>query len=318
MVSKLKRLRERGGSSPTRDQPTLTDDWQQKFIDYLRTECHLAENTVMAYGRDIKRLLAWLPNKSVNRIAMPDLVEFIEHLQQASLKPSSISRSIVATRMFFKYLQLEGIIRDNPSELLATQKTWDRIPKAISPTAVENFLTAPRKVDRFWQRDRAILELLYATGCRVSEVCNLLLANVRLTEGYCLVEGKGSKQRMVPIGKRAIAAIECYLEQSRQELIGERSHDASPWLILSRTGRRLRREAVWELVKRYAQRAEIDPDVSPHTLRHSFATHMLSGGADLRQIQELLGHASIQTTQIYTSVDSSRLKRIHQQFHPRA
>jgi integrase/recombinase XerD len=318
MVSKLKQLRERGGSSPTRDQPALTDDWHHKFVDYLRTECHLAENTVMAYGRDIKRLLTWLQNKSVNRIAMADLIEFIEHLQQAQLKPASISRAIVATRMFFKYLQLEGIIQDNPSELLATQRNWDRIPKAISPTAVENFLTAPCKVDRFWQRDRAILELLYATGCRVSEVCNLLLANARLQDGYCLVEGKGSKQRMVPIGQRAVAAIESYLAESRHELAGERPADTTPWLILSRTGRRLRREAVWELVKRYALRAEIDPDVSPHTLRHSFATHMLSGGADLRQIQELLGHASIQTTQIYTSVDSSRLKRIHQQFHPRA
>ncbi len=318
MGSKLKRLRENGGTPSQTSKPAVSSNWHQKFTDYLRTECHLADNTVQAYGRDLKRLLGWLGRTPVNRIRLPDLSEFVASLQAEKLAPASISRAIVTARMFFKYLQLEGVIQDNPSELLTTQGMWQRIPKAITPAAVDRFLAAPRKFDTLGQRDRCILELLYATGCRVSEVSNLLLANVQLESGYCLVEGKGSKQRMVPIGERAVTAIGEYLQDLRPQLLGGRDPEKVSWLILSRTGRRLRREAIWELVKRYALRADIDPEISPHTLRHSFATHLLSGGADLRQIQELLGHASIQTTQIYTQLESSRLKRIHHQFHPRA
>lgn len=317
MVSKLQRLRQQGIPA-AKVEPTPSSDWHQRFTDYLRSECHLADNTVLAYGRDLKRLLTWHAGKPLSQLRLADLTDFVASLQAEKLAPASISRAIVTTRMFFKYLQLEGVVQDNPSELLQTQKMWQRIPKAITPAAVERFLSAPRKYDTYWQRDRCILEMLYATGCRVSEVANLLLANVHVEEGYCLVEGKGSKQRMVPIGAQAQIAIRTYLAELRLQLLGEHDGEKIPWLVLSRTGKRLRREAIWELVKRYALRAEIDPDISPHTLRHSFATHMLSGGADLRQIQELLGHASIQTTQIYTQVDTSRLKRIHQSFHPRA
>ncbi len=318
MASKLKRLRERAGSPTEAPRQDHSHDWQQKFEDYLRSECHLAENTVQAYRRDIKRFCEWLGSKSLRALRLPDLSGFIEWLQASELAEASVARTVVAVRMFFKYLHLEGVVTDNPTALLATQRTWQRIPKAISPAAVERFLDAPRKYDTYWQRDRCILELLYATGCRVSEVSNLLLDDVYRKEGYCQVEGKGSKQRIVPIGRRAIESIDLYLQDLRSELRGSRTPDHAPWLILSRTGRRLRREAIWELVKRYALRAGLDPKISPHSLRHSFATHMLSGGADLRQIQELLGHASIQTTQIYTQVDTSRLRKIHQQFHPRA
>jgi len=318
MGSKLKRFRASGNTSTRPEVLSHDQDWHLRFTDYLRTECHLAENTVLAYGRDLKRFLIWLGHKHVNQVQLSDLSDFFATLQNDQLAASSISRAIVSTRMFFKYLQLEGVVQDNPSELLASQKQWDRIPKAISTAAVDRFLAAPARYDTFGQRDRAILELLYATGCRVSEVSNLLLANVRLSEGYCLVEGKGSKQRMVPIGSQAVTAIEEYLHDLRPKLIGDRDPERAGWLLLSRTGKRLRREAIWELVKRYALRSDIDPGVSPHTLRHSFATHMLGGGADLRQIQELLGHASIQTTQIYTHVETSRLRKIHKQFHPRA
>ncbi len=320
MASKLRELREKGrsASAPVQaagEQTSLL----LKFTEYLRTECHLANNTILAYSNDLRRFLGWVEKtKPLSQLRLADLSEFIGALSADGLAPSSASRAIVAVRMFFKYLQLEGIIQDNPSELLTTQRTWQRIPKAITPATVDRFLNAPKLHDALGIRDRAILELLYATGCRVSEVCDLLLANVHLNEGYCMVEGKGSKQRMVPLGEKAALAIEVYKRELRRDLMGNRLPEATPWLILSRTGKRLRREAVWELVKRYALRADIDPNVSPHTLRHSFATHMLCGGADLRQIQELLGHASIQTTQIYTSVESSRLKRIHQEFHPRA
>jgi integrase/recombinase XerD len=319
MSSKLRKLRESGTSSAAPAPPTnAVSDWYTRFTDYLRSECHLADNTVAAYGRDLRRLQVWAAGKQLPKLQLADLSEFIAYLQREKLAATSISRIIVATRILYKYLQLEGAVQDNPSELLHTQTVWQRIPKAISPAVVDQFLSAPCQVDLFWQRDRCILELLYATGCRVSEVSNLLLSNLHLNEGYCLVEGKGSKQRMVPIGRRAQEAVGLYLQALRPQLMGSRSAQQCPWLILSRTGRRLRREAIWELVKRYANRAEIDPAVSPHTLRHSFATHLLSGGADLRQIQELLGHASIQTTQIYTQVDPSRLKKVHRQFHPRA
>lgn len=318
MSSKLRRLRENGGLNKAELRAATTQPWPARFIDYIRSECHLAENTVKAYGSDIDRLFLWLAGKPPQKLRLADLSEYVSWLQQQQLAPSSISRAIVATRMFFKFMQLEGVLQDNPSELLQTLKTWERIPKAITPAAVSRFLDAPRKYDTFWQRDVCILELLYATGCRVSEVSNLLISNVHVKEGYCVVEGKGSKQRIVPIGDRAKMAIELYCSELRPQMLSEKSTEVPPWLILSRTGKRLRREAIWELVKRYALRADVDPDISPHTLRHSFATHMLSGGADLRQIQELLGHASIQTTQIYTQVETTRLKRIHREFHPRA
>ncbi len=316
--SKLKKLRAAGMIAPRPGPSDQTVDWYVRFTDYLRSECHLAENTVTAYGRDLRRLQKWAAGKALAKLQLSDLSEFIASLQQEKLAATSISRAIVATRIFYKYLQLESVIRDNPSELLQTQTVWQRIPKALTPATVDRFLSSPCRLDAYWQRDRCILEMLYATGCRVSEVSNLLLSNVHLKEGYCLVDGKGSKQRMVPIGSRARTAISDYIAESRPQLARDLSQERCPWLILSRTGRRLRREAIWEIVKRYALRADIDPSVSPHTFRHSFATHLLSGGADLRQIQELLGHASIQTTQIYTQVDSSRLKRVHQQFHPRA
>jgi integrase/recombinase XerD len=318
MPSKLKNLLKAGTRGVTPAPQAETADWGTRFSDYLRSECHLAENTVRAYGRDLQRLQRWAAGRLLTKLKLPDLSQFVESLQREGLAPTSISRMIVATRMFYQFLQLEGLVRDDPAELLQTQSVWQRLPKSISPSAIDRFLTAPCRVDPYWQRDRCVLEMLYATGCRVSEVSHLLLVNVHLTEGYCLVDGKGSKQRMVPIGASAKQAVQDYLSQTRNKLLGNRPAEQSPWLILSRSGRRLRREAIWEMVKRYALRAEIDPKISPHTLRHSFATHLLSGGADLRQIQELLGHASIQTTQIYTQVDSSRLIRVHRQFHPRA
>jgi integrase/recombinase XerD len=178
-------------------------------------------------------------------------------------------------------------------------------------------LSAPRTADGWWLRDRAILELLYATGCRVSELSSLKMRDLHLKERYCVCHGKGDKQRVVPLGRRAIVAVERYLQEERPKLVMRRS-PACEMVILSPRGTALRRERIWELIKRYALCAGIPAEISPHSMRHSFATHLLAGGADLRQVQEMLGHASIATTQIYTHVDHSRLKKVHQQFHPRA
>ncbi len=314
-ISKLKKIRQTAECSPKDDS---IGNWIERYTTYLRTECHLADNTIQAYRRDLEHFREWLKGRSPTVLKIQDLGEFVGFLTGRKLAAPSVSRHIVAIRMFFKFLQLEGAIQDSPAELLASQKMWQRIPSTISTSAISRFLDSPKPYDPIWQRDRAILELMYATGCRVSEVCDMLLNNVHLDEGYCLAEGKGDKQRMVPLGQRAIATVRIYLDELRPTLAKSKDIATVPWLVLSRTGKRLRREAIWELVKRYAIRAEIDPDVSPHTLRHSFATHLLAGGADLRLIQEMLGHASIQTTQIYTQVEPSRLKRVHSQFHPRA
>jgi integrase/recombinase XerD len=315
-ISKLKKLKQNAVDAPNPAETMA--GWIERYTVYLRSECHLAENTVQAYRRDLEHMKEWLDGRSPTQLTISDLTDFAAFLKNKQLAATSISRHIVAIRMFFKFLQLESAITDNPAELLTTPKVWQRVPVVLSVSQVDRFLSAPHRSDQNGVRDRAILELMYATGCRVSEVCDLLLANVNLVDGYCQAEGKGSKQRMVPLGERAIEAIEIYLRDQRPRLAAGKLPADIPWLLLSRSGQRMRREAIWELIKRYAKRAGVDGDVSPHTLRHSFATHLLGGGADLRMIQEMLGHATIQTTQIYTQVENSKLKKVHNQFHPRA
>lgn len=291
--------------------------WSEAYTDYLRSECHLAENTVMAYSRDMRRFTRWLGKRSVASLTIAELSDFVGFLSSENLAPPSIARHIVAVKMFFRYLQLEGVLVDNKVELLGSQKLWQRVPSVLSPREVEQFLNGPKRIEIYYYRDRALLEMLYATGCRASEISGLRLRDLRLTEKYCKCQGKGSKQRIVPLGVGAIEAMDSYLKNQRPRLAAVRP-DEDDWVFLSRGGRRLRREAIWELVKKYALIAGVSVSISPHTLRHSFATHLLAGGADLRQVQEMLGHASIATTQIYTHVDQSRLKKVHNQFHPRA
>jgi integrase/recombinase XerD len=272
---------------------------------------------VEAYNRDLRRFREWLAGRQVPELTIQQLSDFAAWLHTHNLAPASIARHLASLKVFFRYLQLEGILQENLAELLGSQRLWERIPKVLSPQMVNRFLTAPNTDDTHWHRDRAILELLYATGCRASELSNLKTRDVHLDEAYCRCHGKGDKERIVPLGRMGAEAVREYLDTDRP-LLAARCATPPEWLILSRRGRRLRREAIWELVKKYAARAGISPDISPHTLRHSFATHLLAGGADLRQVQEMLGHASIATTQIYTHVDQSRLKRVHRKFHPRA
>ena len=287
------------------------------FLRYLASECHLAENTVAAYDRDLRRFFAWLGGRRVASLSVSDLSGYPAWLKEAGLSPSSVSRHIASLRVFFRFLQLEGLLKDSQADLLSAQKLWQRIPTVLSPAQVAKLLAVPQKGDAHWRRDRAILELLYATGCRVSELSKLRLKDVHLNERYCVCHGKGDKQRVVPLGGKAIAAVESYLKIERHRLAARRDPE-STYLILSSRGRRLDRKRIWELLKHAAAMAGITDDLSPHSLRHSFATHLLSGGADLRQVQEMLGHASIATTQIYTHVDATRLKKVHAEFHPRA
>jgi integrase/recombinase XerD len=291
--------------------------WLEAFVQYSAGECHLAENTVAAYRRDLTRFFQWLAERSIPALTIRELADYTGWLHERKLAPSSIARHIVSLKVFFRYLQLEGALQENLAELLGSQKLWERVPKVLSAEQIRRLFEAPRRSDPYWRRDRALLELLYATGCRASELSNLRMRDMHLDEGYCICRGKGDKERMVPLGRRAAEAVEAYLQHERGELAAK-SSSAPDWVILSYRGRRLRRERIWELLKRYALRVGAPPEVSPHTLRHSFATHMLSGGADLRQVQEMLGHASIATTQIYTHVDMARLKAVHGKFHPRA
>jgi integrase/recombinase XerD len=222
---------------------------------------------------------------------------------------------------------------DNPAKLLGSPKLWERMPKILSPGQVAELLLAPEEAsDKLWRRDRAILEFFYATGCRCSELVNLKLLDIHEAEGYCLCTGKGNKQRAVPLRDRAVTAFRSWMKEERETVLGRRreennayfpvSHkDADapkvPWAFLSFKGYKMRREAMWNLIKKYADRIGAPPETSPHTLRHSFATHRLAEGVDLRMIQEILGHESIMTTQLYTHVDMTRLKKIHAECHPR-
>lgn len=287
------------------------------FKNYLTTERGMSENTVLAYGRDLARFVGWAERQKLPDHLHPelsDLVRYLGFLHDEKLAPPSVARHIVALRMFYRYLRYEERTGESAVDLLSSPKLWERIPQVLSPESVEALLNAPRAQDRFHLRDRAILELLYATGCRASEVVNLTVDQLNLDANFLRCIGKGNKERVVPLGRPAVAAIRDYLGDCRGVL------DAPPRtgkLFVSKSGKPLGRVTLWRIVTKYCKRAGLPIGVSPHTLRHSFATHLLAGGADLRAVQEMLGHASITTTQHYTHVDRNRLKQLHRKFHPR-
>ncbi len=285
------------------------------FRHYLRSERGMADNTVQAYGRDLERFANWaalIRFTGYSKPTLKDLARYVAFLHDEKLAPPSIARHLVSLKMFYRFLKMEERADASAVDLLGSPKLWERIPQVLSPSAVDELLQSPQPGDRFYLRDKAILETLYATGCRASEVVSLKLADLYLDSAFCKCLGKGSKQRVVPLGRPAIAALRAYLAGPLDVLIRDRTN-----VFVSKTGRPLSRIFLWALVKKYCQRAGLSRKASPHTLRHSFATHVLAGGADLRTVQELLGHASIQTTQHYTHVDRDRLKAIHKQFHPR-
>jgi integrase/recombinase XerD len=226
-----------------------------------------------------------------------------------------VARHLVALKMFYRFLRMEERAKESAVDLLSSPALWERIPQVLSPEAVEKLLASPLPIDRFYLRDRALLETLYATGSRASEVVGLRMEDLHIDSAFCKCHGKGGKQRVVPLGRPAIEVLRAYLSEQRPKLTN--AVPDSTWVFVSRGGRPLSRIMLWVLVKKYVRRAGLNIKVSPHTLRHSFATHLLSGGADLRTVQELLGHANIRTTQHYTHVDRDRLKDIHRQFHPR-
>jgi integrase/recombinase XerD len=305
-------------SSEGKQQPGLAEDLTA-FRHYIQAERSLAGNTVKAYGRDLDRFALWVAQGGLAdhlRPTIRELSHYVSHLREENLAPPSVARHLVALKMFYRFLRLEERVQENTADLLSSPTLWERIPHVLSPASVEKLLAAPVPLDRFFLRDRALLETLYATGSRASEVVGLKLCDLYLDSRFCKCLGKGNKQRVVPLGEPAILALKEYLGISRPELV--RSAPEAPWVFISRGGKVLTREMLWNLVKKYTKRAGLNSRVSPHTLRHSFATHLLAGGADLRTVQELLGHANIRTTQHYTHVDRDRLQGIHKKFHPRA
>lgn len=288
------------------------------FLHYLMAECGASPHTLAAYRSDAMKFTRWMARSGVpvQSIQLKLLSDYVDWLAGQGLAPASISRHIASLSTYLRFLMIEGKLEENPARLLRAPAVWDRLPTVLGPAAVERLLEAPSGQSILGRRDRAILETLYATGCRASEVAGLAPADLDLVSKVARCVGKGDKERIVPLGSRAIEALAIYLRQDRPILT--RSRPGARTIFVSRSGRELGRVAIWGVVKKHAQRAGLKADVSPHTLRHSFATHLLAGGADLRAVQELLGHASIATTQIYTRVELSRLREVHSRFHPRA
>jgi len=287
------------------------------FLDYLTVEAGLAKNTILAYGRDLRSFLKHCKSNKTNQIRQikPALIQnYLRILTQEQKSESSIKRSLVAIRMLLRFCKLTGLVEDDFSSILESPKVWQKLPCVCSKQRVLELLNAPCPDEPFYLRDKAMLELLYATGIRASEVAGLKTSDLNFNIGYLRCLGKGNRERVVPVGKAAIAATKEYLTNLRPRLVKPFSSD---FLLLSRTGRPMSRIEIWRLVKKYAVRACMPRNLTVHTLRHCFATHLLAGGADLRSVQEMLGHVDIATTQIYTHVDQERLRKIHRKFHPR-
>jgi len=291
----------------------MEEELVRRFLNYLAVEKGLARNTLESYGRDLRRYSLFTRTKGPEEITASDVASFMARLSTEGVSPRSVARCMAAVRGLHKYLMIDGLAAADPTVNAEIPGGWKRLPKALSAADVEALLGQPDTSTPIGLRDRAMLELLYATGLRASELVGLRIPNINLERGFLLVMGKGSKERAVPMGEAAIAAIREYLPARRNLLKGRDSDE----LFISSRRRGITRQMFWERIKHYAAKAGLAGDVSPHTLRHSFATHLLDNGADLRAVQAMLGHADISTTQIYTHVSRERLKRIHEKYHPR-
>ncbi|EJR3608958.1 site-specific tyrosine recombinase XerD [Vibrio vulnificus] len=290
----------------------------EQFLDAMWMERGLAENTLASYRNDLMKLLQWMEanHYRLDFISLSGLQQYQSYLVDQDYKQTSRARMLSAIRRLFQYLHREKVRADDPSALLVSPKLPQRLPKDISEEQVDALLDAPDPNDPVELRDKAMLELLYATGLRVTELVSLTMENISLRQGVVRVTGKGGKERLVPMGENAIDWIETFIKQGRPALLGETSSDV---VFPSKRARQMTRQTFWHRIKFYAVIAGIDTDhLSPHVLRHAFATHLLNYGADLRVVQMLLGHSDLSTTQIYTHVATERLKQIHSQHHPRA
>lgn len=289
-----------------------------EFINYLSVERGLAMNTLESYGRDLRQYSQYLSGEDdseLDSVSRATILNYLMHLQSQGKATATIARRLAALKAFYQFLVREKRIMQDPTANLESPKLEKRLPKVLSVSEVERLLAQPDPAQPAGVRDRAMLELLYATGIRVSELVSLDVTDVNLEMGYIKCSGKGSKERIVPLGSLAISSCRDYLGGARARLVKDREEGA---LFVNHHGHRLTRQGFWKIVKKYADDAKIEKEITPHTLRHSFATHLLENGADLRSVQEMLGHADISTTQIYTQVTRGRLKEVYARTHPRA
>jgi integrase/recombinase XerD len=305
-------------SDPKLDDAVARAYYIERFDDFLALEQGASVQTSHAYKLDIARFVTYASVKGAKapaEIGARMLREFVYHLKDLGLSPASIRRNVSAVRTYFKFMLGEGFVVRDPSERLETPKRWRTLPEVLGIEEIEKLLAAPSLDEPLAFRDRAMLELAYGAGLRVSEWISLGVRDVMLADHVVRVFGKGAKERLVPIGRRAIGAIAIYLRELRPKL---EKGEGKGRLFLNSRGRPLSRMGAWKILRKYVDQVGITKPVSPHTLRHSFATHLLEGGADLRAVQEMLGHVDISTTQIYTHVDREYLRSVHKQFHPRA
>jgi integrase/recombinase XerD len=296
------------------------EDRLKDFMHFLIVEKGLAKNTIVSYERDIKSYLKYLKNieaiSDLNHVQRTHIVHFLKYLKDQGKSSKTIARHIASVRAFHQFLLREKAVDQDPTVHIESPQLERKLPKVLSLEEVETLLNAPREDNHYGLRDKAMLELLYATGIRVSELIGLNVGDVHLTMGFVRCIGKGNKERIIPLGRTAAHAIENYLNNGRAKFMTKKSAEEA--LFLNHHGKRLTRQGFWKILKRLTKEAGIEKELTPHTLRHSFATHLLENGADLRAVQEMLGHADISTTQIYTHVTKTRLKDVYSQFHPRA
>ena len=297
---------------------STTHDLVDAYLTHLRVERRLADHTLESYGRDLQRLMEFAAGRerSVQKLDRRDLENFVAEMMNSGLSPRSVARSVAAVRGFYRFSVLAQHLDANPADDLRAPRAWPALPKFLGIEDVEKLITQPDVGTAIGLRDRALIEVLYATGMRVSELIHLRASDLNLEGGFLTCTGKGNKQRLVPMGAEASKWVTKYIRDARPALLRKRT---SPWLFVNaKRGTALSRVGFWKILKAYGRKAGLPRDLSPHVLRHSFATHLLEHGADLRAIQMMLGHADLSTTQIYTHVLEARLRAVYDRFHPRA
>jgi len=293
------------------------DNLIAEFLNYIAVEKGLSKNTILAYGTDLKHFASYMDSrgiKDIDKINRQHITTYLLSLKDGGIGGNSISRALVAVKMFYRFLVQERLVKEDVAGILESPKLIRTLPSVLNFAEVEKILSGPDLRDPVGIRDKAAIELMYATGMRVSEMVELSVEGMNMDVGFVRCRGKGDKERIVPVGGKAKEAIARYKEKVRPKLSMKKQDNH---LFLSRLGRKISRQTFWKMIKKYAKIARIKKDITPHTLRHSFATHLLERGADLRVVQEMLGHSDISTTQLYTHINRERLKSIHKQFHPR-
>ena len=298
-----------------RDLVPKIDNLADQFINYLRVERGLADNTIQSYSRDLGRFFHFLESRPLSplKVSQDQIMEYVSIIGKI-LSARSVARNISSIKTFFRFLTAEGKIKNSPARLIETPRLSRRLPGVLNQQEVEQLISQPDSSNPLGQRDRAMLEILYATGLRVSELVSLKVLSINMEAGYVRTLGKGSKERIVPMGDKALWAVKEYLTGGRPQLTRRTN---SAYLFLNSRGRPLTRQGFWKIIKKYGMEAGIKKKITPHSIRHSFASHLLEAGADLRAVQVMLGHADISTTQIYTHVTRKRLKELHEKCHPR-